>query len=186
MVVIVVLGAIGGFLLHRFALIGCLSLGALLGFLGSNLVFISGIGGFLQQAAHITVVVVCILAACGFIFFYESLVIVLSTAVTGAYAIAIGLDIFAKTGFLEVTHLSFQAKTPRVEQIPGPSWAMMAGVIVLAVLGWAMQTRPSPSGSIPSAKPFVWFWPWGGIPVQSTTWLNQQIRASKGLEVTSV
>ncbi|KAJ3130449.1 hypothetical protein HK098_000014 [Nowakowskiella sp. JEL0407] len=173
LVAMFVIGMIGAFFMRGFVLVGCLALGALLGFFGSNLVFVTGLGAVIQQPAHITVVVMCMLISCGFMFFYENITLVIATALTGAYAIMLGLDTFARTGFLEVSHLAFQAMTPPVERIPGPSWGMMASVVVLAVLGWAMQTRPAPSGSLPSAKPFVWFWPWGGEPVKPTTWLAQ-------------
>ncbi|KAI8812112.1 hypothetical protein BJ742DRAFT_880728 [Cladochytrium replicatum] len=168
-----VFGILGGLIVRRFVLIGCLTLGAIGGFVAANYVMATGLGGITERPAHITLVIVAILAAGGFMFFFECFMVVICTAAIGAMSITLGLDLFARTGFLEVMDRVFRVATPpTIEMIPGPSWGMMASVVVFLVLGWAMQTRPTPAGAIPSAKPFVWFWPWGGGPVQPQTWMH--------------
>ncbi|KAJ1562418.1 hypothetical protein HK096_010151 [Nowakowskiella sp. JEL0078] len=122
--------------------VGCVALGALLGYAIGNFAIVSGLGSVLDSKGTVVFIVVCVLVGAIAIFFVEKYVIVFGTSLTGAFAFIIGLDMFVTTGFNQLIRLALNAQTPDIRQIPGKIWGMAIGVMFLTVIGVIVQLKP--------------------------------------------
>ncbi|KAJ3326942.1 hypothetical protein HDU76_012493 [Blyttiomyces sp. JEL0837] len=146
-------------------------IGALLGFTFSSALLMTGLGASMDVNGHTVFTVIVTASGAAAIFFMEHLVTILGTANTGAMAILLGMDLFARTGFAEAINRTWDGPLPRANQITGPSWGFLAAGAVLGMAGWFVQTRPGPppqpspwnpaywlfGAAMPPPLPAVWF-----------------------------
>ncbi|KAJ3068991.1 hypothetical protein HDU98_007917 [Podochytrium sp. JEL0797] len=101
--------------------------------------------------------------------------LVVGTSFSGGFFVAIGADLFACTGFVEVMRKCLSGgggnDFVRAQDVPAEAWGLVAAFVVLGVAGWYVQTRSSPArqqtdwnpayflfgANLPSALPPVWF-----------------------------
>ncbi|KAI8845426.1 hypothetical protein BC829DRAFT_419587 [Chytridium lagenaria] len=146
-----------GYLFLRLNQLGCVAIGLLLGLTWGIILLFTGVGGNLDENSHMVLLLVLSASGGAAVFFMEHLVIILGTANVGATAIVVGVDMLARTGFVEVFNRCLTGPTPpKSGQIPGPAWGALAAVIVIAVAGWFVQTRPGPPNQPSEWNPAYW------------------------------
>jgi len=143
LVISIVVGIIGGLLLICCSRLGVAILGALaLYALGLWILSLKS-GGLITS--HVgrgiflgVLVIVGLILGC----FREREVVIIGSALVGAYSFVIGVDFFAHTGFANSAGSFINSKAPidnRVGGISGKEWALVATFIVMAILGMAVQ-----------------------------------------------
>ncbi|KAI7825271.1 hypothetical protein BC939DRAFT_396084 [Gamsiella multidivaricata] len=143
LVISIVVGIFGGLLMVCCSRLGVAILGALalytlgLWILGwkSGGVITSGVGRGILLG---------VLAIVGFIlgFIREKEMVIIGSALLGAYSFVAGVDFFAHTGFIQQTNSFINSKSSvdnRVGNVTGAQYALLATFIVLALLGMAVQ-----------------------------------------------
>ncbi|KAI9340676.1 hypothetical protein DFJ73DRAFT_797796 [Zopfochytrium polystomum] len=163
---------LGGFVHLRVTQLGVVAIGGLLGLTWIVAVLFTGLGASLDANGHTVLLIVVTAAGCAAIFFMEHLVTILGTANAGAFSVAVGVDMFARTGFVETVKMCLVGNPlPRSGAINGPAWGLLASAVVLAMAGWFVQTRPGPppqpspynpaywlfGAAMPPPLPAVWF-----------------------------
>ncbi|KAF9346618.1 hypothetical protein BGX26_001869 [Mortierella sp. AD094] len=145
LVISIVVGIFGGLLLVCCSRLGVAVLGALalyslglwiLGWKSGGLIT-SGVGRGILLG---------VLAVVGFIlgFIREHEMVIIGSAIVGAYSFVAGVDFYAQTGFINQTDSFINSKNSidnRVGSLSGPEYALLATFIVLALLGMAVQFR---------------------------------------------
>ncbi|KAG0009836.1 hypothetical protein BGZ80_002012 [Entomortierella chlamydospora] len=86
------------------------------------------------------------LAVVGFIlgFIREHEVVIIGSAIVGAYSVVAGVDFYAQTGFINLADTFINSKNSidnRVGSLSGGEYALLAAFVVLALLGMAVQFR---------------------------------------------
>lgn len=141
-VVCLAAGIVGGLLLVLLWRLGLAAIGGLLGFVVSVLILSVVSGGLLSsEIARYVFTGVLVLIGAILILFIERPILILGTAFPGSYAIFFGLDTFINTGFNQALQSFFgtgvlYVATPAV-------YGMMAGTVLLALLGCGIQYRGS-------------------------------------------
>ncbi|KAI9331066.1 hypothetical protein BDR26DRAFT_870638 [Obelidium mucronatum] len=163
---------IGGFLFQKISQVGVVLIGSLNGFMWSNVLLFTGLGATLSPSTHLVFTLALTGMGTATIFFMEHMALVLGTAFVGGFFVAVGGDLFACTGYVEIVNRCFDGTPPHTSEIPGPAWAMLASGIALGMAAWYIQTRSSPPpppdvvnnpaywlfGALPpSMPPAVWF-----------------------------
>ncbi|KAJ3099883.1 hypothetical protein HDU97_002712 [Phlyctochytrium planicorne] len=164
---------LGGWIFLRIHQIGCVAVGLLLGLIWANVLLFTGIGGNLDDNSHMVILLVMSASGGAAVFFMEHLVVILGTANVGAIAIVSGVDMLAKTGFVEVYQRTLTGPTPpKAAQVPGSAWGLLAAAIVLAVAGWFVQTRPGPPPQPSEWNPAYWLFGAARPPPLPPTWFK--------------
>ncbi|KAI9344978.1 hypothetical protein BDR26DRAFT_857026 [Obelidium mucronatum] len=163
---------LGGLLFRRVSQLGVVMIGALHGYSWSQILLFTGIGSGFQQSAHIIFVLAGMSIGATSIFFMEHMALVMGTAFSGGFFVAIGSDLFACTGFVEALRKGMTSPVSvGAGEVPGTAWGIMAAYCLLGIAGWYVQTRSSPArqqtdwnpaysifgANLPSATPPVWF-----------------------------
>ncbi|KAI1316253.1 hypothetical protein EDD11_010300 [Mortierella claussenii] len=145
LVISIVVGIFGGLLMVCCSRLGVALLGALA--LYSLGLWILGwkSGGVITSGAG-RGILLGVLAVVGFIlgFIREHEMVMVGSAILGAYSFVAGVDFYAHTGFIQQTDSFINSKNSidnRVGNISGPQYALLATFIVLALLGMAVQFR---------------------------------------------
>ncbi|KAG0049701.1 hypothetical protein BGZ83_005472 [Gryganskiella cystojenkinii] len=143
LVISIVVGIFGGLLLICCSRLGVAILGALalyslglwiLGWKSGGLIT-SGVGRGIFLA-----VLVIIGLILGFV--REREVVIIGSAILGAYSFVLGVDFFAQTGFAGAASSFINSKAPidnRAGSLSGKEYALLATFIVMALLGMAVQ-----------------------------------------------
>ncbi|KAG0336542.1 hypothetical protein BG004_008003 [Podila humilis] len=157
LIISLVVGILGGVLLVCCSRLGVAVLGALALF--SLGLWIQGwkAGGLLTSSTH-RAILLGVLAALGFIigFVREREMVIIGSALVGAYSTVIGIDMFAHTGFANQADSFINSKNTIDERVSSLDWkqyALLGGYIVLAILGAIIQFRTWGSRNFRPAQP---------------------------------
>jgi hypothetical protein len=172
LLVVGILAVLGGLVTRYFTQFSCVLIGMLLGFTWSVVVLFTGLGGSFDPNSHMTLQIVMTFAGGAAVFFMEHLVLVLATANVGGFLIVIGVDLFARTGFVEVVNKCISSDPPKSSQIPGPAWGLLASAMILAMAGWFVQTRPSPPPQPSEWNPAYWMFGAARPSAPPPSWLK--------------
>ncbi|RKP33665.1 hypothetical protein BJ085DRAFT_39907 [Dimargaris cristalligena] len=135
-------GIIGGCISVCVWFIGLALIGGLGGFTLSVWLLSLKDGGLITSTwGRVLLMVLLIIAGMIAIFFLEKHVLIIATALWGAYAMMIGIDSFAKTGFREQLSAFFSGDTAAVYQTNAKVYAMIGSTIALALIGAIVQYR---------------------------------------------
>ncbi|CAG8441756.1 1443_t:CDS:2 [Ambispora gerdemannii] len=74
-------------------------------------------------------------------FLFENVILILSTALIGAYSIIFGIDMFANTGFREAVHEFLDGNHTIVYNTDTKVYLMLGGVLGFFIVGTAFQWR---------------------------------------------
>jgi hypothetical protein len=139
-IIVLVAGLLGGAMVACLWRLGLFAIGMLLGFT-IGIFFLGFVSNGTIQSETGRVIFLAILSIVGgiAIFFFEKVLLVLSTAFSGSYGAFLGIDVFANTGFSNgiQTFLSGGGEYEATYTV----WGMLAGVLALAVLGSFYQFR---------------------------------------------
>ncbi|PWA00756.1 hypothetical protein BB558_003222 [Smittium angustum] len=131
----IVVGLIGGALTLWLYKLGLFILGGLGGFaLAAYIMNWSSIGLFNQNWARIVFICAFVIIGGLLVLFFERPVTIISTSIYGSYALFVGIDCFARTGFKE-SIASVLSKTTNPVKNTAAIYGMLAGTIVLAIIG---------------------------------------------------
>ncbi|ORY53641.1 hypothetical protein BCR33DRAFT_654798 [Rhizoclosmatium globosum] len=133
-------GLIGGGLTLALWKVGFFAIGAGLGYVLS-LLFLTVLKDVITSstARIITIVVFCLVFGV-LVFFLEMPILITATSFGGAYATFVGLDVFAQTGFVDISRIISTGKNVQVDF--GSKWAyMFAGCVLLAIIGLCVQVH---------------------------------------------
>ncbi|CEG68780.1 hypothetical protein CU097_015851 [Rhizopus azygosporus] len=149
LVVSIVAGVLCGGLLCCCFFLAVYLLGALLGYLAALWLLSWNTNGLIQSNWGRAILIVCfVIAGVILIAFLERPVFVIATAFIGSFAIFVGVDIYVKTGFLELVNQLLHARTMDLVVDATPALrGMLAGCLGLALVGsliqWCMLRRDS-------------------------------------------
>lgn len=145
LVISIVVGIIGGLLMVCCSRLGVAILGAL-AFYSLGLWILGLKSGGLIQSSTGRGIFLAVLAIVGFIagFIREHEMVIIGSAIVGAYSFVAGVDFYAHTGFIDQTNSFINSKASidnRVGGLTGPQIALLATFVVLALLGMFVQFR---------------------------------------------
>ncbi|CAG8448586.1 2098_t:CDS:2 [Ambispora leptoticha] len=122
-IAIYLLGALGGYSLALFVLSW------------------SDNGVIQSKNGRIIFIIVLTLLGAILTFVFEDAIIILSTALIGAYSIIFGIDLFAHTGFTESVQEFLDGNHQVVYSVDTKVYLMLAGVLALFIIGTIFQWR---------------------------------------------
>ncbi|KAJ1926621.1 hypothetical protein IWQ60_003629 [Tieghemiomyces parasiticus] len=135
-------GVFGGVLSMCFWFVGLALIGALGGFTLAVWLLSLRSGGLITSTwGQVLLVVLLVLAGMIAIFFLEKHILIIATALWGAYAMMVGIDSFAHTGFREQLSEFFDGDTASVYNTNAKVYAMIGSTIALALIGAIVQYR---------------------------------------------
>lgn len=138
LVLIVVAGLIGGILFAIFWRIGLFAVGALGGFFGAMFALAFLPPNILPDPIWRALIIVIATIICAFLVFkFERPVVIIATAIMGAFLAVLGVDCFARTQFAAAM-AAFLSASGRYNP-DARTYGMLAGVAVMAVLGMIVQ-----------------------------------------------
>lgn len=145
LVISIVVGILGGLLLVCCSRLGVAVLGAL-ALYSLGLWILGWKSGGLITSSTGRAILLGVLAVVGFIlgFVREREMVIVGSALVGAYSVVAGIDMFAHTGFVNQADSFINSKTPIDNRVGGMTWkeyALLGAFIVLALLGMAVQFR---------------------------------------------
>jgi len=141
----IVFGIVGGLLAICFWKLAVALLGALMGFALAMFVLSWKSGGVISSGLP-RAGFICALSLVGsvIILFFQKPIIIVSTSIIGAYSMAVGVDLFAHTGFIETTGAfltsSSKASFETFETNP-KIYGMLGSTALLAIIGMVAQWR---------------------------------------------
>lgn len=136
------IGFVAGLLFACCASVAIWLLGALAGY--SLAIFILSLtsNGLIQSnTGRIIFIVIFVLVGLLLTFFFENEVIIFGTAFIGSYAIFIGIDMFACTGFANSIRSFLDGNHNIVYNADVKVYLMIAGMIVLFIIGAVFQYK---------------------------------------------
>jgi hypothetical protein len=136
-----------GFLVLFLIKVGFFLIGALAGLCLSSLLLgvLTNSGTHLSQGAQIGITVVLAILTGIVTLWRQRFFISFATSLAGAVLFFMSLDVFARTGWVDVVELQFQDfknGNPRfdaIRQVSKPIWGMVAGTIVMFLLTLTIQ-----------------------------------------------
>ncbi|KAJ2722946.1 hypothetical protein GGI07_002958 [Coemansia sp. Benny D115] len=134
-----VVGLLGGALMIFLANVGIALVGALGGFALASWILSMKTGGVIHSdVGRILFIVAMVIIGMLLAFFLKKPVIIVSSSIWGSYALFVGIDCFARTGF-QYTALDF-LNTPGAVYVTSPKvYAMIACMAISALLGIFVQ-----------------------------------------------
>ncbi|KAI7904463.1 uncharacterized protein BX663DRAFT_535859 [Cokeromyces recurvatus] len=151
LVVSIVVGVIAGGLLCCCFFLAVYLLGALLGYMAALWLLSWNTNGLIQTNWGRAILIICfVIAGIVLMAFLERPVFIIGTAFIGSFAIFCGIDVYAKTGFLELIDQFLHAKNlDLVVNATGALRGMLGGCLGLAIVGsliqWCMIRRDGSS-----------------------------------------
>jgi len=143
LVVSIIVGVIGGLLLICCSRLGVAILGALALYALGLWILGWKSGGLITSSAGRTAFLVCLVIV-GFIagLFSPDEVVIVGSAIVGAYSIVIGIDMYAHTGFTNEADSFINSNNTlesHFENQPWQIYALLGGFLALAILGAIVQ-----------------------------------------------
>lgn len=141
LVVSIVVGILAGGLLCCCFFLAVYLLGALLGYIAALWLLSWVTNGLIQSNWGRAILIVCfIIAGVVLMAFLERPMFVIASAFIGSFAIFCGIDVYLKTGFLELIDQFLHAKNLNVLiEVTGPLRGMLGGCLGLAIVGCLIQ-----------------------------------------------
>lgn len=145
LVISIVVGILGGLLLVCCSRLGVAVLGAL-ALYSLGLWILGWKSGGLITSSTGRAILLGVLAVVGFIlgFIRERDMVIIGSALVGAYSFVLGIDMFAHTGFVNQADSFINSKNSvdnRVGNLDWKQYALLAAFIVMALLGMVLQFR---------------------------------------------
>ncbi|KAI9207623.1 uncharacterized protein BJ171DRAFT_493256 [Polychytrium aggregatum] len=143
LVACIAFGIVGGLLAGFLVKLGLACIGAMGGFLLANFILAWKDGGLISSGwGRSLFLALMVVAGIIIIFIFEKIILIVSTSVIGSYSALFGLDMFIQTGFVESVQSFLGANhTIPPYQSNGKVYGMLAGMVVLAILGIFVQYR---------------------------------------------
>ncbi|KAI9250783.1 hypothetical protein BY458DRAFT_524296 [Sporodiniella umbellata] len=147
LVVCIIVGVLCGGLLCCCFFLAVYLMGALLGYLAALWLLSWVSNGLIQSSWGRAVLIICfIIAGILLMAFVERVVFVIGSAFIGSFAIMCGVDIYVKSGFLELVNQFLHARSLNLLVDSTPTLrGMLAGTIALTAVGslfqWCMIRR---------------------------------------------
>lgn len=143
LVVSIVVGIVGGLFLICCSRLGVAVLGALALYALGLWIMGWKSGGLITNSTSRTILLV-VLAIVGFIagLFSPDEVVIVGSAIVGAYSIVIGIDMYAHTGFTSEADSFINSRNTfgsHFENQPWQIYALLGGFLALAILGMLIQ-----------------------------------------------
>ncbi|ORX79800.1 hypothetical protein K493DRAFT_308475 [Basidiobolus meristosporus CBS 931.73] len=140
------IGIIGGLLLLCLWKLGLVLIGGLGGFALAMFILSLKSGMLISSGTpRIIFIVAMVLVGMIIILFFEKHVVIICTAITGAYVFVIGIDHFVKTGFTDQLNLFWGGDSTVFYQTNAKVYAMLGSAAVLALIGILIQYRTTRS-----------------------------------------
>ncbi|KAI9207752.1 uncharacterized protein BJ171DRAFT_254722 [Polychytrium aggregatum] len=153
----------------RYVTFGTIMIGLVTGYALAQYILILGVGSILDHTSHIIYTLLISMLGIVVMFWVERLIVACGSAFVGSLLVAVGVDVFARTGFLELLGMAMMGPLPSPQFYPGAIWAFVSMVGILAAIGVAVQTRPPVS--VPTSHWwYYWFAPRPGQP--PTSWIT--------------
>jgi len=188
----VLAGLLGALVTMKFIKLTILILGGLFGYAVGLLALICGLGSIISMSLEAMIAFNIVVLAVGttLIFFQEYVMRVGGCALLGALSLFMGLDVFIRSGFIEVAIASMTGYTRvmiedgwwkvhevgssgpigvglvhgnvPLARVPSYVWALFAAVLVFFAFGCVVQTLPPPKSPPKPGIPraALSFWPW--------------------------
>jgi len=140
-------------------------LGALTGYLFALWILAWADGGVIHsKAGRIIFIIILTLIGLLLAIFFKNIFIILGTAFIGAYAIILGIDLFARTGFALSLKAFMDGNHDTDYKVNTKIYLMLAGMVALFILGSIFQYRyyrnhhfgPDGSSVRPDGKKRFW------------------------------
>ncbi|KAJ3134372.1 hypothetical protein HK100_003632 [Physocladia obscura] len=163
----------GGFLYQKCSQFGVVSIGSINGYMWGCIILFTGLGATLTNTAHLVFLLAFTGMGTASVFWLEHTALVLGTAFGGGFFMAVGMDLFACTGYVEILNRCFDGIPPHSYEVPGPAWAILAAGLGLGVACFYIQTRSGPPPPPdPTNNPAYWLF--GAIPpsMPPPTWFK--------------
>ncbi|ORX94154.1 hypothetical protein K493DRAFT_315623 [Basidiobolus meristosporus CBS 931.73] len=142
LVVAVVAGILGGCLFMCVWKLGIAAIGALGGFALGMFILSLGDGMLIAgSTGRVMFIIALIVVGIVGIFFFEKHVVIVGTAMAGAYMLIVGIDYFIGTGFTQHLVAFLNGAGQVFYHTNGRVYAMLASMAVLAVIGAVVQYR---------------------------------------------
>jgi hypothetical protein len=142
LVVSLAVGFVVGLIFMCCGTIAVWFLGALTGYLFALWILAFADGGVIHsKAGRIVFITVLTLIGLLLAIFFKNLFIILGTAFIGAYAIILGIDLFARTGFAQSIKAFMDGKHDTEYKVNTKVYIMLAGLFGLFVIGSIFQYR---------------------------------------------
>ncbi|ORX61501.1 hypothetical protein DM01DRAFT_1332101 [Hesseltinella vesiculosa] len=149
LVVSIVAGILAGLLLSCCFFLAVYVCGGLLGYFLALWILSWTTNGVIQSNwGRAVLIIVLVIVGIVLMVFFERTLMVIATAFMGSFAIFVGIDIYAKTGFANTVANMLHARSATVvTTADGPLRGMLAGCLGLAIVGsliqWAQLRRYS-------------------------------------------
>ncbi|KAJ1654446.1 hypothetical protein IWQ61_005630 [Dispira simplex] len=138
----IIFGIIGGALCVCFWFVGLALIGVLGGFAIALWLLSLKSGGLITSTwGQVLLIVLCCIAGLILIFFLEKHILIIATAIWGAYAMMIGIDSFAHTGFRKHLSAIFNGDHGLSYETNPRVYAMIGSLVALALIGILVQYR---------------------------------------------
>jgi MFS family permease len=142
LIVSLAVGFVVGLIFMCCSTIAVWFLGALAGYLFSLWILAWASDGLIHsKAGRIIFIIVLTLIGLLLAIFFKNTFIILGTAFIGAYAIILGIDLFARTGFALSVKAFMDGNHDTDYKVNTKVYLMLAGMIVLFILGSIFQYR---------------------------------------------
>ncbi|KAK9710781.1 hypothetical protein K7432_008206 [Basidiobolus ranarum] len=142
LVVAIVAGIIGGFLFMCIWKLGIAAIGALGGFSLGMFILSLGNGMLISsKTGRIIFIVAFVIVGIVAIFFFEKHVVIIATAIAGAYMFIVGIDYFIGTGFTQHLIAFLNGQGESFYHTNGKIYAMLASMAVMAIIGAVVQYK---------------------------------------------
>lgn len=149
LVVSIIVGILTGGLLCCCFFLAVYMLGILLGLAAASWLLSWSTNGLIQSEWGRAILFVCFaIAGLLLMVFFERLMFVIATSFIGSFAIFLGIDVYAKTGLLELVQSMYRARSLDLVIEATPQLrGMLGGVLGLTIVGalvqWALIRRDS-------------------------------------------
>lgn len=138
LVLIIVLGLIGGILMAIFWRVALFLVGLLGGFFLSMFILSLAPNGLIPEPLFRSIFIVLLSIICSFLIFkFERPVVIISTAIIGAFLFILGVDLFAHAGFSDIVTQALSSTGSY--SASGRTYGMIAGLAITAILGMIVQ-----------------------------------------------
>ncbi|KAI8806446.1 hypothetical protein BJ742DRAFT_899279 [Cladochytrium replicatum] len=143
-------GLILAIIFAKFVVVGCICLAIAVGYTAATLLLAAGLNIFMNHTGTVLFVIFCMVGCAVAVFFLENWIVLIGTALLGAFTLATGIDFFLRSGFNQIsvriwTSLGLTCREGPVVELKDVSdvaWGLMGGVVLVAVIGIIVQIRP--------------------------------------------
>lgn len=144
LIVSIAIGIVLGLLLALCYQVGIYLLGALAGYTLALWILSFKAGGVIPgRTGQIIFIVVLVILGVALSIFFERFLLIFATSFLGAFLIIFGIDIFARTGYVNILNGILGGSVSSLQNEPWQVYAMLAATFVLFLIGVAVQYATS-------------------------------------------